>query len=268
MESVSPNARLAGRTVLVAPETLPELTTALEHHGARVITWPSLQISDPESFAALDEAIENLFGFDWLLFRTANAAEFFLKRFQKAGHEVSELDAVRVCANGEPTVEKLEASQVHIDVIPGSPSANAIVDAIGDYVGGRSGLERLNFLIPRASAARDGLCDLLEETGARVDLVIAYRTVAHNAALTQLAALLAGGAIDGVAFDSPEAVRALAELFDALGLATILAGTPVFTFDESTTNAASDFGLGPFLSREPIIRALADAMAKHFHDYK
>jgi uroporphyrinogen III methyltransferase/synthase len=268
MESVSPNARLAGRTVLVAPETLPELTTALEHHGARVITWPEIQISEPESFAALDEAIENLFGYDWLLFRTANAAEFFLKRFQELGHEVSGLDTLRVCAIGEATGRKLETSQVHIDVIPGSTSSNIIVDAIGNYVGGRQALGRLNFLIPRASAARDGLCDLLEETGARVDLVIAYRTVSHNAALAQLTALLVGGAVDGVAFDSPQSVRALAELFDALELATILAGARVFTFDESTTNAADDYGLRPFLSAEPITPAMADAMADHFHDYK
>jgi uroporphyrinogen-III synthase len=51
-----------------------------------------------------------------------------------------------------------------------------IVEAIGDYVGGRAALGRLNILIPGASAARDGLCDLLEEAGARVDIVTTYRT--------------------------------------------------------------------------------------------
>ena len=259
---------LAGRTILVAPSAPRELVSKLECDGARVITWPEMHIDDPESFSALDEAIENVFGYDWLLLSSGNAAEFFLRRFQNLGHEISELDSLRVCAIGDATVERLEASQVHIDVIPGSTNPNSIVDAIGNYVGGREALGRLNFLTPRASAARGGLCDLLEEAGSRVDVVIAYRTVAHNATWAQLTAMLAGGAIDGVAFDSPLSARNLAELFDTLELATILAGIRVFTLDESTTNAANDYGLRPLLSPEPTTRAMADDMAEHIHDYK
>jgi uroporphyrinogen III methyltransferase/synthase len=259
---------LAGRTILLAPAAPSELVSELERHGGRVITWPEIQIGDPESFSALDEAIEDLFGYDWLLCRTGNAAEFFLRRFRRLGHEVSELDTLRVCAIGKASVEKLETSQVHIDVIPGSTNPHMIVEAIGDYLGGQSALGRLNVLIPGASAARDGLCDLLEEAGARADVIIAHRTVSHNATLAQLAALLTGGAIDWVAFDSPLSVRDLAELFDALELATILAGIQVFCFDESTTNTAMDYGLRPLLSPEPTTRAMADAMAEHIHDYK
>ena len=96
--------KLSAQTILIAPSAPRQVVDGLERYGARVITWPEIRISDPESFAALDEAIENLFGYDWLLFRTANAAESFLKRFQKLGHEVSGLDSLRVCAIGEATV--------------------------------------------------------------------------------------------------------------------------------------------------------------------
>ena len=264
----SKDLNLVGRTILVALSAPRELVFELERYGARVITWPEIQIVDPESLTALDDAIANLFGYDWLLFRSGDAAEYFLRRFQKLGHEVSELDTLRVCANGDATVDKLEASQVHIDLVPGSTDPKTIVEAVGNYLGGREALGRVNFLIPRASAARDGLCDLLEEAGARVDVVIAYRTVSNNATLAQLTALLTGGAIDCVAFDSPLSVRNLAELFDALELATILAGIRVFTFDESTTNAAGDYGLRPLLSQAPTPGAMAEAMAEHIHDYK
>ena len=264
------NPRLGlGRTVLVPPDVLPELTTELARYGARVISWPRVEIDAPESFTALDEAIENLFGYDWLLFHTRNAAEFFLRRFQKLGHEVSELDTLRVCAVGSATVDELEASQVHIDVIPGATNLNSIVDAIGNYVGGQEAgeaLGRLNFLVPRAAAARDELSNLLEEAGARVDVVVAYRSVSNRAMLAQLTALVTGGGIDAVVFDSPESVRDLAELFDALELATILTGIQVFCFDESTTNAAHDFGLRQLLGPEPTNRALAESIADHFTD--
>lgn len=260
----SKDLRLAGRTISIAPSAPRELVLELERHGARVITWPEIEIGDPESFTALDESIENLFGYDWLLFRTQTAAEFFLKHFQKLGHEVNELDTLRVCAIGDATVKELEASQAHIDVIPGSTNPKSIIDAIGNYVGGREALGRLNFLVPRASAAREGLCDLLAEAGARVDVVVAYRSVSNSARVAQLTALLTGGGVDAVVFDSPESVKGLAEVFDSIELGTILASIQVFCFDESTTNAAHDFGLRPLLSSEPTVRAMAEATANHF----
>ena len=263
----SKDLRLAGRTVLIAPSAPRELVLELEPHGARVITWPEIEIRDPESFTALDEAIENLFGYDWLLFRTQTAAEFFLKRFQKLGHETSELDTLRVCAMDEATVAKLEASQIHLDLIPDAPTSNAVFAAIESYAGGRKALGRLNFLIPRASAARDGLCDALEEAGARADVVTAYRTAAQNTSgLAQLNAFLSGGGIDSIAFTSPSSIRDLRELLDTIELDTILDGMTVFCIDKSTTKAANDFGLRPLLSPEPTVRAMAEAIADHLHD--
>ena len=262
----SKDLRLAGRTILIAPSAPRELVLELEPHGARVITWPEIEIGDPESFTTLDEAIENLFGYDWLLFRTQTAAEFFLKRFQKLGHEISELDTLRVCAMDEATVAKLEASQIHFDLIPDSPSSKAVFAAIESYAGGRKALGRLNFLIPRASAARDGLCDLLEEAGARVDVVVTYRSVSNRATLAQLNAFLSGGGIDSIAFTSPSSIRDLRELLDTIELDTILDGMTVFCIDKSTTKAANDFGLRPLLSVEPTVRAMAEAIADHLHD--
>src|ERR1700687_1897909 len=237
----SKDLRLAGRTILIAPSAPRELVQELEPHGARVITWPEIEFGDPESFTAIDEAIESLFAYDWLLFRTQTAAESFLKRFQKLGHEVSELDTLRVCAMDEATVAKLEASQIHIDLIPDSPSSNAVFAAIESYAGGREALGRLNFLIPRAPAARDGLCDALEEAGARADVVTAYRTVAlsNKATLAQLNAFLSGGGIDSIAFPSPSSIRDLRELLDTIELDTILDGMTVFCIDKSTTKAAN-----------------------------
>ena len=103
------NQSLSGRTVLVSPgKAQGELATELKQHGARVLTWPGLDIGGPEAYDALDEAIENLFGYDWLIFRNTNAVDFFLRRFHNRGHEISELDALRVCAVGEEAVTKLE----------------------------------------------------------------------------------------------------------------------------------------------------------------
>jgi len=260
----SKDLSLIGRTILIAPPAPRDLAAELERYGARVISWPEIEIGEPENFSAFDEAIENLFGYDWLIFRTGNAAQLFLKRLQKLGHEVSELDTLRVCAIGEATVTKLEESQVHIDLISGS--TNSVFEAIENYVGGRTTLGRLNFLIPCASTAHDGLRDMLEEAEARVDVVIAYQTVSNKPALAQLNALLAGGGIDSIAFTSPSTICDLGELLDTVGLNTILEGVTVFCIDESTTRAADDLGLRPRLSPEPTVRAMAEAIADYFDD--
>src|SRR5882672_12443208 len=113
MSPVPESQTLSGRTVLVSPnETQTELTKNLEHHGARVIVWPKINLGEPEDYQALDEAIENLFGYDWLIFRNENAVDFFLRRFQTLAHEISELHALRVCGVSEEAVYRLEGSQV------------------------------------------------------------------------------------------------------------------------------------------------------------
>jgi uroporphyrinogen III methyltransferase / synthase len=256
---------LTGRTVLTAPTAPRELAFELEHQGARVITWPEIEIAHPESFTALDAAIENLFGYDWLVFRTNHSVEFFLRRFQDLGHDVSELDSLRVAAIGEGTVATLESSQIHIDIIPGSFTPDRAFAVIENFVGGRAALARLNFLMPRAPAAQDSLRQLLEEADARVDPVIAYRNVSNRARLAQLTALIKGGGIDCIAFDSPSSVRDLAELLDPLELATIVAGIQSFSIDEGTTRAANDFGVRPQPGSEPTTRAMVDTIAEHFY---
>src|SRR5215510_3291527 len=101
---------LTGRTILIPPtdSRTEQLAGELQRCGARVIILPKLEVREPENHAALDEAIENLFGYDWMIFSNANAVTFFLGRFEDLEHELSELDASRVCAIGEAVAGKLE----------------------------------------------------------------------------------------------------------------------------------------------------------------
>src|SRR5215210_3085287 len=89
---------LAGRTIVItrALAQAAEFAAALEGYGARVVACPTIEITAPDSFAPLDEAIENLYGYDWIIFTSVNGVDYFLKRFMELGHDVSELDALRV----------------------------------------------------------------------------------------------------------------------------------------------------------------------------
>ena len=265
MGSVLSNQSLSGRTLLISPnDSSGELARELEDCGARVLTWPILDIGEPENHEALDEAIGNLFGYDWLIFQNINAVNFLLRRFQNLGHEIGELDAVRVCGLGEETVRELEESQVHVDVIPDRLSSQAIFAAIETYVGGREPLRGLNFLVPSAGAPRGYLPEALEDAGGRVDLIPAYRTCSANDP-GRLNALLTGGGIDCIAFTNASEVREFAQVFDTNDLDRLLADVAVGCVDDRAAQAASLLGLtADIISQEAEAPALAQAIGFYF----
>lgn len=258
---------LVGRNIIItrAKDQAQEFAAELERYGARVIVCPTIAITDPESFASLDDAINHLYGYDWLLFTSVNAVEYFLRRLGNSGHSVDELDEIRVCAIGEATGQRLVEAQIHVDVIPHEFKAEGVFAALEDFVGGPKALHGLNFLLPRAALARDFLPKALEAAGARVDVVTAYRTtLPDNSERGRIMALVAGGA-DCIAFTSSSAIKNLAQLFDTNDLAEILDDVVVACIGDVTASTAAEFGLTvaivPQLATVP---SLARAIAEHF----
>jgi uroporphyrinogen III methyltransferase/synthase len=243
-----------------------EFIAELERYGARVISCPTIEIAEPESYALLDEALENLFGYDWLIFTSVNGVDYFLRRFESLGHDVSELDVLRVCAIGSATAERLTDAQVHVDVVPQQFKAEGVFAALESYIGGYEQFDRLNFLIPRAAIARDYLPRALEGAGARVDVVPAYRTVPpQTTARARVEALLVGGGVDCITFTSSSTVRNFAQLFDATDLRPLLTGVKVACIGDVTAATAAEYGLRVHIQpTEFTTAALACAVAEHF----
>jgi uroporphyrinogen III methyltransferase/synthase len=259
---------LAGRTIVItrARAQAAEFAAQLEQLGARVIGCPTIEIVEPESYALLDEAIENLFGYDWLIFTSVNGVDHFLRRFEQLGHDVSEIDELRVCAIGEATAVRLREARIHVDVVPEQFKAEGAYAAIEAYLGGREGLNRLAFLIPRAAVARDYLPNALEEAGARADVVPAYRTVRpHTSERGRVEALLSGGAVDCITFTSSSTVVNFAQLFDTTDLSKLLAGVHVACIGDITAATAAEYGLHTdILPGEYTIPSLTRAIALYY----
>ena len=258
---------LDGRTVVVtrAASQAGEFVAELESYGAKVIVCPTIEIAEPESYERLDEAIDHLYGYDWLIFTSANAIDFFLRRLNTRGVKVEELDEIKVCAIGQASADKLRDAQVHVDVVPTHAKAEGVFAALSEFAGGNEQLRGLNVLIPRAAVGRDYLPKSLEEAGARVDVVTAYRTVIpENLDRGRLSAMLAGSA-DCIAFTSSSTVKNLALLFDTHDLSKVLAGLNVACIGDVTATTAADYGLEVQIQpAESTVRALARAIADHY----
>jgi uroporphyrinogen III methyltransferase / synthase len=260
---------LAGRTIVVtrAQNQADEFVSRLASYGAAVVLCPTIEICELDNYERLDEAIEHLFGYDWLIFTSVNGVEYFFKRLKQLNHDVSELDELKVCAIGEATADKLRDSHVHVDVVPDEFKAEGVFAALEQFVGGREALQRLNVLIPRASVARDYLPKALEEAGARVDVVPAYRTdLPANLDRGRVAAMLSGSA-DCVAFTSSSTVKNLAKLFDTQDLGPALAGVVVACIGDVTSATAAAYGLNTEIQpQEFTVPALARAIAEYFSE--
>src|SRR4030095_14942348 len=107
---------LEGRTVVItrARAQAGEFAAELEGFGARVIVCPTIQITDPDSYNRLDEALDHLYGYDWIIFTSVNGVDSFLRRAHFLQRDVSQLDDLRVCAIGEATAERLRLAKVHV----------------------------------------------------------------------------------------------------------------------------------------------------------
>lgn len=251
------------RVLLVAPAS--NLSPQLESAGFQTITWPKLQLTTPQSFAALDEAIANLYGYDWIIFINPDAVRFFVERLQQQSREVSDLDTLRVCAIGEATAAALEHARVHVDVVATQTNPSAIVEQLATYAGGIEHLDRLNFLLPQAAIGRDYLKEHIENIGARADVVVSYQTVANDD-LTRLAGLhsmLVTGSFDAVVFATPDEVFELARVFDTNNLGPLLRNTFAIAIGEATTNAAEAAGISqPLQPNASSPHAITELLAK------
>ncbi len=234
-----------------------ELSESQTDGDVRFLYWPELQLDQPESFQQLDDAIDHLFGYDWLLIKNEQAADHFLARLEE-NHSADELDQLRVLAIGEVAADRLARSQIHVDVsLERFPIPNPVV-ALETYA---SEIAGLNLLIPSAGLISERFEEQLRERGVRVDNAVAYRTVAEKARVVEMNALLIGGGVDSITFASPAEIDQFAQLIDSDDLRLVLAGVLVACGGNETATAIQRFGLSPAVvapsdNRDDLIAAL------------
>lgn len=261
------NQPLIGKTVVItrAAAQAADFARALEAYGALVSICPTIEISDPENYDRLDEAIDHLYGYDWIIFTSVNGVDFFLRRLAAQDKNVDDLDELKTCAIGAATADRLREAHVHVDVVPSEFKAEGVFASLTSFLGSSDRFHGLNILLPRAAVARDYLPKALEEAGARVDVVPAYRTIVpENLDRGRLSAMLAGSA-DCIAFTSSSTVKNLALLFDTNDLGETLRGLTIACIGDITAATAAEYGLKVDIQpKEFTVAALAEAIAEYY----
>ncbi len=250
---------------------LGERLTAL---GAQPILFPTIEIAPPENFIALDNALAALADYHWLLFTSVNGVAAFWSRLDPSG--LREADpkglGLKIAAIGPATARALTVHGLAVTALPETFTAHHLPKALGDVRDQR-------MLFPRGELARETLADELRKRGARVDDVIAYRTLPATPDPHGLTELRRG--VDAVTFTSPSAVNNFVRLVsgdsryidparirrlgpDGIPLPS-LGRAVVACLGPTTARAAHDSGLPvDVTANESTLSSLIAALQNHF----
>ncbi len=217
---LSPKAMpLTGKTILVTrshnsrqeaeSSTLPHL---LQHHGAKVLEMPALEIAQPSSWHALDEAIDDLHHFHWLILTSTNGIDYFFERLAARGKDARALAGIKIAVVGEKTAQRLHQYHLQPDFIP----PDFVADALISHFPEPETLPHSRILFPRVeTGGREVLVAEFTQRGAAVVEVAAYQSRCPAAFAIEALEALQQGTVDVVTFASSKTVKCFCQLLEA-----------------------------------------------------
>jgi uroporphyrinogen III methyltransferase/synthase len=254
------NRPLFGKRILIigARQQTAQLGQLLRGRGAVPVELPVSEIELAPRPSGLDEAMEKLEDYQWLIFTSTHGVDAFFQRLSARHGDARGLAHLRLGVIGPTTAKELEERGLRADYMPSRYT-------IRGFLAGLRGQDMAGFrvLLPRSETAGRGLALGLARLGAEVHEVVAYRTIANTEALSEGKHMLLAGKVDLVAFTSSSTVtRLVRALNDQRG--TINEGL-VACIGPKTAAAAAKAGLrADIVARRHTIPGLVEAMEEYF----
>jgi len=253
---------LAGKQILITRtrEQSGDFSTQLKKLGAGVVEFPTIEVVPPTRWKELDQAIDRLESYDWILFTSANGVNFFWQRLGERGKSSHLPSSLKVCAIGPATADQLKKKGVSVHYVPKEFIAESILEGLK-----KSRMEGKRVLLARAKKARDILPRGLRKLGAEVDVVEVYRTVKPKGGSKKLKKLLTEEKIDVITFTSSSTVNHFADLLRKEDLKKLVKDIAVACIGPVTARTAKEKGLKVRIQpKQYAIPALTRAIAEHF----
>lgn len=212
--------------------------------GFTPVEFPVIQL-EPLPWGPLDEALTLLPSFDWLIFTSGNAVDFFLRRADALNLVLENLPCI--AAVGSATARRLAERGIVIDYMPNEFVGTVLVRGLGDLTGKK-------VLLPRAKIGRPEITDLLQAQGANLTEVALYDTV--TAVPTPKAWIEFNRGAAAITFTSPSSVRNFFKIMAdyparlIAPLEKMLQHTLVVCIGPVTADAATEAGLSELLIPE------------------
>lgn len=253
---------LFGKKMLIlrAREQLEEFSLLLKQRGAEVTEFPTIEIKPPEDFKGLDESLEEIGDFDWMIFTSVNGVEAFFNRMRDTGRDIRSLRKLKFCAIGPKTAESIATYMINPDFIPSNFTTDNIIEGLKKFR-----LKGKKMLIPRADNVGDKLIKRLKEQGAEVVEVAAYRVCLPDYPKEYIEKVFKGKGLDLIAFTSSSTVRNLIQILKDCDLKSVFGKAKIASIGPVTENTAKEFGIVTDIkSNEYTIHGMVNAIEENF----
>lgn len=215
---------LFGQTVLVTRprDQAAPMVEQLQDLGAEVLLQPAIEIGPPKDWALVDQAIDRLGEFDWVVFSSRNGVAVFLDRLSTAGKDSRAFGSAKIAAIGPATADALAEHSLKSDLQPCEYRAEALAEALQADAQGK------RFLLIRASRGREVLAEMLEAAGGEIAQVVVYQSDDVREPDADIATAMQAGSIDWTTATSSAIARSLVRLFgDSLSQTKLAAISPL-----------------------------------------
>jgi uroporphyrinogen-III synthase len=202
----TPKGPLKGKRIVVtrAAEQSETLIAALQAHGATPIVLPLIEFAPPDDVKKLDETVRGLQQFDWIFLTSQNA----LRALQEASQRIKlslakAVGKVAIAVVGPRTAVAAREAGLVVRHEASKHDGASLAKELAPEIKGK------RVLLPRSDRANQDLVVVLNELGALVTEVVAYKTIRPSSAEDQVNETIVHGAPDAVLFFSPSAVHHL-----------------------------------------------------------
>ena len=236
--------------------------TLLENKGATVMEMAALEIHPPSSWQELDQAIQDLSSFDWLILTSGNGVTAFFERLDELKIDRSVLKKLKIAVVGKKTAAVLEKQDIKPNFIPPDFVADSLVETFPES------LSQQKILFPRVeTGGREVLIQEFQQGGAEVIAVAAYQSCCPEKADPTVVRALLEKKVDVITFASAKTVKHFCDLLidywgSRVKLSEALATVTLASIGPQTSQACWKLlGKCNIEAKEYTLEGLTDAIA-------
>ncbi len=207
-----------------------EFVSLLQEQGAIPILYPCIAIAPPLDTTALDNVLNKLETFDWVIFTSSNTVHAIGGRLETM-RLYPDWSMIKIAVVGHKTARAVN-DLLHCvpDFIPTVYTAEALADSLPD-------VDDKKLLIPQSALADNRLSQILKKRGADVTHINAYQTVLGQGG-DDVPALLRQNKIDMLTFTSSSTVENFVQRIHPLAIPHL----PAICIGSSTATTARKIG--------------------------
>lgn len=246
---------LAGKRIAVtrARHQAPPLEALIRDFGGAPVAFPCIAIAPPTDPRPLENCLQRLGEFDWLLLTSGNTVSAIADCLSTLGIRLADT-GIRLAAAGPATAaEAREKLARRVQHVPAEYGAGHLARSLPLSEPGR-------ILLPQSDRASASTAALLRARGAQVTTVVAYRTVMADDG-ADLPAMISRRELDALTFTSPSAVAFFRRRCPS-SAALLL---PAACIGRSTSAAAREHGFSQLIKPDqPTLSDMIAALAAYW----